>query len=135
MVFLVHLLEKCDPAHIKTIENSKLQRQFGVIYEKLMETTNMEITFQANAATSNEFLEFEVERGYYCLKNGWVAHAIDVCHEFDSRTEANEVYYHDLIYSIGCCICQRFNEKNDEDACSIFLQFIITNKEYSKDAR
>ena len=50
MVFLVHLLEKCDPANIKTIENSKLQRQFGVIYEKLMETISLDIKLSFNAS-------------------------------------------------------------------------------------
>lgn len=108
MVFLVHLLESYDPKQIRQCENRELQRQFGTIYEKMTEATSLDINFRADSRSSNEFKEFEVERGYYCLKKNWIAHAIDVCCEFATDTGEDDVYYHDLVYSIGCCLCQKF---------------------------
>lgn len=64
-----------------------MQRQFGIIYEKMMEAVSLDINLRVDASTSKEFLEFEVERGYYYLKKTWVALAIDVCREFAEYNE------------------------------------------------
>jgi hypothetical protein len=59
-----------------------------------------------------------------------MALAIDTCCEFSEYNQEDGVYYHDLIYSIACHICQKYTEPVEEDACTVFLQFVISNNDY-----